>query len=251
MAISITHRTERVTGRAPSVRLPRPRTVAVALVGAAVALVGLAVLIRSSVFDARSIVVTGASHLRRAAVIATAEVGATTNVPLLDAATAERRLLGEPWIATADVSVSLPWTIRIEITERSPVAVAIDAGRRVLVAADGTILGSGTLRGVPAIVLPTTAASDGARPSAAAAASVIGAMGDELRARVNRVVVASDGTLELRLDDGVVVEYGGASLARRKAVALDHILRWAGQQADEVARIALTAPDVPAVVFAA
>jgi cell division protein FtsQ len=247
LAISIPHRAERTRTRSSR---PRRATAILCLAGAVVAVAGLALAVRSSLFDARSIVVTGASHLRPQAVVATAGVDRRTNVPMLDETAIERRLLAEPWIATADVSVSLPWTIDIEITERSPVAAVVDSGRSLLLADDGTVLGDGSLRGVPTILLPTVAATDGARPSAAGAAAVIGAMDDELRGRVNRVIVASDGTLDLRLDDGVVVEYGSPTLARRKAIVLERILRWSGSGGGSLARIALAAPDVPAVTLA-
>jgi len=251
ISIPIRHRADRTDRAAVAAGRPRRRAVVASAAAILVAIAGTATLIRSSLFDARSVVVSGAAHLRRAAVIDAAGIGRGTNVPTLDVSAVEARLLEEPWIASADVSVSWPWTVRIAIRERAPVAVAIDAGRRVLVAEDGTILGSGTMRGVPTIQLPTTAASEGARPSAAGAAAAIGAMDDELRARVSRVVVASDGTLELRLTGGVVVEYGSPTLERRKALALERILGWSATEGERIGRVALAAPDVPAVTFAA
>jgi cell division protein FtsQ len=230
---------------------PRPSSAAlrIAVAAAVVAIaVGAVALSRSSVFRARSIEVTGASHLSRAEVVATARVSGATNVPWLDDEAVERRLEGRPWIESAEVRARLPWTIEIAVVERVPVAVAIQAGREVLMAADGTVLGeSGADDDLPRIELPATSALEGARPSPSAAAAAVGAMSPELRARLVVVAPRVDGTLELRLRGGVQVRYGAPVGLARKAAVLERILAWARRERAVLVSVNVTAPNLPAV----
>lgn len=244
MAISIPHRAERTLHR------PRRRIVVMVAIGS-VAVAGLFVGSRSSLFDARTVEVTGASHIARPELLRVAGVGEGTNVLWLDELAVEGRLEIEPWVATAEVSTSLPWTIRIEVAERSPVAVTGDGHDRSLVSGDGTILGSvGGIPGLPRIDVPVAPALDGPRPSVAGAASALDAMTASLRARVERVVVSPAGTLELRLEGGVVVRYGSATSQRRKAAVIERILAWPRSREGALTQISVVAPSVPAVVLA-
>ncbi len=52
------------------------------------------------------------------------------------------RALGVPWVADAVVRLSLDGTVTCQLTERQPVAVAVDAGTRELVDGGGTLLGN-------------------------------------------------------------------------------------------------------------
>jgi cell division protein FtsQ len=60
-----------------------------------------------------------------------------SNVFALDTAVAEHKLLQNPWISEARVTRDLPRSLRIEIKEREPVALAVFAERLYLVTADG------------------------------------------------------------------------------------------------------------------
>lgn len=59
------------------------------------------------------------------------------NVFALDTALAERKLLDNPWVAEARITRDLPRTLRIEIREREPVALAVFSDRLYLVTAEG------------------------------------------------------------------------------------------------------------------
>jgi len=203
---------------------------------------------RSSVLHARGIEVLGGAHRSRAEIVAAAEVSRQTNVLWFDEAAVETRLEADPWIASADVGVSLPWTIEITVVERTPVAVATGAVGEVLVAADGTELGPASHSGgLPRIRLPIGPTFEGLHASPGPAARAIGAMGPDLRAKVASVTVAADGTLQVRLLGGVGIRYGSASELRRKAAALDRILAWAEAEGQSLATVNLVAPDLPAV----
>lgn len=246
MAISIPLRAE-PTRRLDGVRLGLLISVAVAVLGTAAFF-----LSRSSVFHARGIVVSGGAHLSRVEIVTTAGVSMESNVLWLDETAAELRLEAEPWVAAADVRVSFPWTIEIEVVERVPVAIATDGLSRVLIAADGTVLGAADrTRGLPRIAIPAAATVEGVRESPRGAAVAVGAMPPELRAEVTVVSVLVDGGLELRLRGGVVVRYGAASESRRKASVLADILAWADAEGERLAVVNVVAPELPAVKIAA
>jgi cell division protein FtsQ len=223
------------------------------LVAAAIVAVGAGAffLSRSSVFHARGVDVTGAAHLARADVVRIAGVSTATNIVWLDEGLVERRLESDPWIAHADVHVALPWTIEIVLTERSPVAVANDGVREILVAGDGTALGlADRTRGLPEISLPSRLALDGSSESPSGAALALGAMSPELRAEVTSVTVQIGGALEMRLRGGISVRYGGAWEPRRKAAVLQRVLAWAQAEGERVASVNVVSPAAPAVKLA-
>ncbi len=206
------------------------------LLGAAIVAlaVGAYFLSRSSVFHARGVEVTGAAHLSRAEVLGAAGVSMATNVLWLDEGAAERALETEPWVADAEVHVAFPWTVEIAVIERVPVAVATDGTTRSLVAGDGTVLGApGRERGLPRIELPSRLALDGRSESPRGAAIAIGAMSPELRAEVTSVSVFAGGSLQIRLQGGVAVRYGGPSEPGRKAEIISRILGWARSQGED------------------
>lgn len=219
-------------------------TVAVGLAGFAVS--------RSSVFHARGIEVTGVGHLSRANVVELAGVSADTNVVWLDEGAVERRLESHPWIRLAEVHATLPWTIQIRVLERTPVAVANEGDRRLLVAGDGTVLGLAARRtDLPPIELPSAGSIEGPRSSPAGAARILGAMDPALRARVRQAIVGVDGTVEVWLQGGVRVRFGSPAEPARKAVALDRVLRWAEGAGERLRSVSVVAPDAPAASLAA
>ena len=245
MAISIPLRDS------PSRRVAKVRLWLLLIPAIVAASTGVLVLSHSSLFHARGVEVVGASHLSRAEIVAAAEVSRQTNVLWFDQGAVEGRLELEPWIASADVGVSLPATITITVVERVPVAVASDGFGDLLVAGDGTVLGP-ALRagGLPRIRLPVAPTFEGLHASPAPAAAAIGAMAPELRDRLSTVTVLADGTLHLRLRGGVAVRYGAPSEIRRKAAALQEILAWAEDEGDVLAVVNVVAPDLPAVKLA-
>ena len=204
---------------------------------------------RSSVFDVRRIDVSGADHLHRPQIVRIAGISNATNALWLDEGVAERRLEAVPWIADADVHVTLPLTVQITVHERSPVAVARGAVTS-LMAADGTALGSGRVpRGLPVIDLGGAGSVEGIRPTPVGAATVLGAMAPPLRAQVARVRVLLDGTLELRLRGGPTVSFGTPEDAERKAETIRWVLAWAGTQGTPLRTLSVVSALAPAATF--
>jgi cell division protein FtsQ len=227
----------------------RRRRVLIA-VGSVVLLIGGVAASRSSVFDVRRIEVSGADHLHRPQIVRIADVSNATNALWLDEGVVERRLESEPWIADADVRVTLPLTVEIAVHERSPVAVAQGAVTS-LMAADGTALGSGRIpRGLPVIELGAAGPVEGIRPSPVGAARALGAMAPALRAQVARVRVLLDGSLELRLRGGPIVRFGTPEDAERKALTIQRMLAWAGSEGTPLRTLSVVSALAPAATLA-
>jgi cell division protein FtsQ len=224
----------------------RAAVVAVALVAFAAAVLFLS---RTSLLDARRIEVSGADHVHRADVVAIAGVSKDSNVLWFDQAAAERRLEAEPWIAHADVSASFPRTIRIAVTERTPVAV-IRGRAGSLIAGDGTVL-PGPSHGdkLPTIDLGTVTTAEGRAPSPVGAARSLGAMRPALRSEVTLVRVMRDATIELRLRGGTTVRFGAPVETVRKAEAIRRVLAWAERRGSAIRTLSVVAPSAPAATL--
>lgn len=225
------------------------RAWAVGAVAFAFAVIGTAgfFLSRSSVFHVRHVDVAGAAHRSRADIVRLSGVTGATNALWLDERGVELRLEQDPWIASATVSTSFPWTVHVEVTERTPSAVVDRGTDRLLVATDGTPLGlAGRVFGLPLIVMPPAGALEGAPPSLQPAARAIGALPPEILARVRQVIVSLDGTLELRLQGGPRVEFGPATEIAAKARAIASILAWSDDEAQPLATVNVVAPGAPA-----
>jgi cell division protein FtsQ len=211
---------------------------------------GVVVTTRSALFDVRAFEVRGTGHLSRDEIVRLADVSAGTSTVWLDASAIERRLEADPWIREATVGASWPHTVDIAIRERRPIAIAVDDGTRTLVAADGTMLGpADRTRALPEISLADVAPDDVAA-LAMGAARAVDALSPSVARSVDRVVARPDGSLELRLVGDVVVRYGSPTRAGEKALALADVLRWARHEGSPLARITLSAPELPAVTFA-
>src|SRR5579863_2384723 len=80
-------------------------------------------------FALGTIAVEGQLHTSASAVRAAAGIAPHTNVWLLDAGAAQRRIESLPWVASASVIRGWPNTITVDIVERTPVAaVALPDG---------------------------------------------------------------------------------------------------------------------------
>jgi cell division protein FtsQ len=205
------------------------------------------VLSRSSAFHVHHVEVAGAAHHSRADIVRLSGVTRATNALWLDEGAVERRLEQDPWIASATVSTSFPWTVHVQVVERTPAAVIDRGSDRLLVATDGTPLGlAGRTSGLPLIVMPPAGALEGAPPSLEPAARAVGGLPASILARVRQVIVSVDGTLEMRLVDGPRVEFGPATQIEAKGRAIASILAWSDEEGEPLATVNVVAPGAPA-----
>ncbi len=97
-------------------------------------------LVNSPLLSIRTVTVTGAERTDPAAIAISLEAGPGTPTMSVNAGAVEVALLGDPWIAQADVIVSWPGTVEIHVVERLPVvAITID-GDAFQAAADGVLV---------------------------------------------------------------------------------------------------------------
>lgn len=212
--------------------------IVIVIVGLAAA---AAALTYTSLFDARRIRVEGSAR-PDADVIAAAGLDGDVNVFHLDTAAAEAALLADPWIQGAEVRRRLPHTVVIHVDERVPV---LAVGERAY-AADGTELPDTDVTGLPRARATTGEVPDERIAEAAAAA---GALSTALRADVGYVVIAPDGELSLRLEDGPTVRWGEGGDASAKAAALEALLRYAQDRGRVVLTADVSAPNAPSARF--
>ena len=185
--------------------------------------------------------------LRRADVLSLARVDDRSNVFHLDTDAVERRLEGDPRILEARVTTSLPDRIAIEIVPRP--AVAVTGTPETLVGADGVVIGpAGSTADLPRLVTGRGQPPGTADREIAAAAA--GALGPALREEVDAVVVATDGTLRIRLAAGFSAMFGDASELEAKAESLAALLAWMGDEDVTVVSADLTVPGSPTAKLA-
>lgn len=234
--------------RADEDRRRRLRPWAIVFAAAVVIVTGGVSLSYTPLFGARMVEVEGEERLGPRQVLRAGRIGIGTNVVHLDETATEARLEAEPWILEATVESVLPGTIRISVTERTPVLVMEDGGARRIVAGDGTVLG----RASRLVALPEVVASPGTTLDTdviRSAGEVVHAMTSALRARVDTVSVAPDQSVTLVVDGEIDVRYGPVAEAIAKAQALSAILEFAHDEGRSLLSIDVSAPAAPTARF--
>lgn len=130
-----------------------------------------------------------------------------------------------PVVRDLHVKADFPHTLRIEVVPYEPVAVLVTQGRRIPVAADGTILrgqaGSRALTAVPVGALP--GGRRVAEPKARAAVALLGAAPRTLRATVDGVRFTRGG-LHVALRQGPELIFGAPTRLVAKWAAAARLL---------------------------
>jgi cell division protein FtsQ len=196
-----------------------------------------ALVVRSPLVRARVIDVAGAAHVTRSQALRLAGISRSTNVASLDTAEAASRLEADPWIAQATVRTGLPWTVRIELVERTPVLAVRGGPSAGIVAGDGTVLQDAS-RGAGAFPVLRAAPRDAAPATAQAmierAASAVAPMTPWARDAIRAVSLVRDGSLQLGLRGGGTILYGDEANADAKARTLVALLRWSQSEDEEI-----------------
>jgi len=212
----------------------------------------------SPVFRLRSVSVIGRHRLSAAQVEQLAGLSGDTNVFWANAGALALRLERNPWIASAQISRSLPSSLRITIRERTPVAVVPGRPPQV-VAADGVVLEPATAKAaasLPLIVQGGRAVgpqSGGATSRTKLALGAVAVLSPGVRAQVESVSVARDASagVVLKLRDGTLVRFGDDTKAGEKARVLRAMLAWAKHHGVQAAVIDVESPTSPSLLRAA
>lgn len=204
--------------------------------------------VRSPLVRARMIDVAGAAHLTRSQALDLARISPSTNVASLDAAAVVSRLEANPWVAHATVEKRLPWTIRIELVERTPVLVVKDGPTDRILAGDGTLLGKAApeARALPLLrVAPREADPMAIDTTLDRAASALAPIAPWARDAIREVSLARDGSLAFRLAAGGTILYGDDANSIAKARTFVALLRWSKSEGEEIISADLRIPGAP------
>ena len=227
----------------------RRRVILASLLLAALVTGGL-LIVHSSLLGARHVVVIGASHTSRAAVVRVA--GLEKAPPLVDLSPTAiaRRVESLPWVSGADVSISFPTTVRISVTERTPVAdVHSASGGWALCDATGRVLAHYALRppGFPYIVDPAGAPPPGRWLGGRldALAAMAASMPESMVTTISSLAFGPGG-VTARLADGRTALFGSLADPAQKFLSLATVLARADLNGIKV--IDLRVPADPALL---
>lgn len=211
-------------------------TVFLALVAA-----GLAVYF-TPVLGVATVEVSGAVGLSADAVRSAAAVPPGTPMVRLDTGAVAARVATLPRVATVQVSRDWPDTVRIAVTERTPVGVVPGPGGVHLVDGAGvdyaTVPASAAPPGLPRVDLPAIAPDD---PRTQAVVQVLAALPAQLRGRVAVVSAQTAGSVQLGLADGRTVRWGSSADSARKSAVLAALMTQPGKVFD------VSSPDLPTI----
>lgn len=230
-------------------RARRRLRVVVAMVLAAILAVTAWLVLHSSAFSARVVVVHGAVGGRAAAVLRAA--GLQRHPPLLDvdpaaAATAVEAL---PWVLRANVVRHWPDGVSVTVTTRVPVAQMAVGGGAAVLDRTGRVLSRSPapVPGLPMVSAPVQPGAPGSWVAVAAEPGLIVAstVPPAFRAQVARVVVDAQGHVQLDLTTPVSVDVGSDTQLHQKYEDVAALLAGAPLAAGDI--IDVTVPDAPTI----
>ncbi|MBV9143930.1 MAG: FtsQ-type POTRA domain-containing protein [Pseudonocardiales bacterium] len=191
------------------------------------------VLLGSSLFVARSVQVVGTRELPARVVRAMAAVRLGTPMMRLDTHAVEARVAALPRVASVQVQCRLDGTVRIEVTERTPVAFVHRGNGVQLVDATGTDYATVPVGppGLPELRVARVGPRDAAT---VAALTVLTELPEWLRVQVRSIAAASPADVVLELGKGRggttrEIRWGGVEEGERKAAILGPLLTQPGR----------------------
>ena len=183
---------------------------------------GIYAIYFSSWLRADAVQVVGNAQLSEKQVLATADVPLGGPLATVDVHAIEVRLKSLATVKSVDVSRTWPHDVRIEIVERTPVAVVELGGRLRGLDADGVVFREYKKAppGMPRVRPGSSAGTDALKE----AATVVSALPEDLAARVDHVEVETVDQITLALRDGRQVLWGSAEESALKAEVVDKLL---------------------------
>lgn len=166
---------------------------------------------RTALFDVDEVRVSGSVHATPEQVVDASGLRPGDQILDVDPGVIATRVGALPWVAGVEVERRLGGVVVIVVSERTPVATVADPlGGRHLVDAAGRLLGpaegdTSSLLSLEGVTAPEPGADV---LGAQGALELAAALTPGVRSQVSAVVVAADGTLELRLSAGRTVRVG-------------------------------------------
>jgi cell division protein FtsQ len=210
------------------------------LFGGAAALVLIAVWIVafSPALGVRTVVVTGTHNLDQDQVRNAAAVSSGSPLIRLDTSAVRRRVEALPDVASADVSVAYPSTVRIRVTERVPVGylARTDDGANSFVLVDGAGNQYRTVAiapsGLPRFALASGLSAAGAQAVGHAIAVVAASVPGSVLSQLNEISADSPQAITLVLNDKRTIAWGGVENTPQKAAVVAALLTQPGTHFD-------------------
>jgi cell division protein FtsQ len=203
-------------------------------------------LVNSPLLSIRTVTVAGAEHSNPAAIAA--DLGVEPGTPTLSVrgGSIEQALANDPWIASAEVTVSWPGSVDIDVIERVPVASIVTDNGVFLVGEDTVLMERAGETPEPPIITTdsvgvTRVGNSVGHRATAAAVAFVAALTPELR-RTTLVTVVGD-TVDAEVD-GVFIVIGRPKDMAAKASAINALI---ATGIEPGSRIDVTAPTRPAV----
>lgn len=183
-------------------------------------------LLFSTALSVKHVEVAGNDLLAAEEVRRVAAVPEGEQLALVDLAAARARLSALAEVRSVEVTRSWPDTVRIDVEERTAVAVVELGGRLRGLDAEGVVFREyrSAPRGMPRVRPTTSTGTDALREAAA----VVAALPEQLSARVDHVEVQTIDQITLVLRDDREVLWGSAEESDLKARVLEALL---GQRA--------------------
>lgn len=191
------------------------------------------------VLSVRSVEVHGSTTLSQEQLAERAQVPMGRPMLQVDSDAIVQRLREESSLASAEVSLSWPSTVSIEVTERTPLLYSMDQGMARLIDSEGVAF---TKVRQPPPDLPELRLRGKERDAAVAASlRVLEALPQDLRAEVTAVTANGPSNVSLDLAGNRRVEWGSTADSARKARILPPLLTREGTVYD------ITTPALPTV----
>ncbi len=167
---------------------------------------------RSPLLDIDEIRVTGGVHRTPDEIVAASRLGKGDQLLDLDLGSVERSIAVDPWVASVEVRRDWPSAVEISVVEREPRLLVLGGdGALSVLASDATVLGPAET-GSPdflIVALPTGSLTPGERRlDAATVIELSSHVTADLRAWIELVEVAPDGTLTIDLVGGALARLG-------------------------------------------
>ena len=195
------------------------------VVGVAVlALVGTSIwlVFFSATLQVKQVAVVGNALLSDGRIREVADVPLGEQLALVDLDRADARVASLAEVKSVDVTRTWPDGVRIEVVERTAVAVVELAGRLRGLDPDGVVFRDykAAPKGMPRVRPSGTAGTDALKE----AATVVAALPKDLASRVDHVEVETVDQITLVLRDGRQVLWGSAEESELKAEVVDKLL---------------------------
>lgn len=193
----------------------------------------------SSYLALKSADVTGTRHLTKDEVLTAADLPIGDPLARVDADAIARRVRAMAYVKSVEVTREWPDKLRIDLTERTAVAV-VDLGGAIRgLDADGVVFS--TYRKAPPGLPHVQVTGDPDQDTLREAARVVAALPASLSSRVDHLEVATVDQISLSLTGGKTVVWGSADQSQLKAEVIGPLLKQPGSVYD------VSAPGQPTI----